>query len=56
MMPGAYSGLLCFALGKETNWVQTVPGEGWFTYFRFYRPTEPFFDKSWVLPDFEKVD
>jgi hypothetical protein len=41
--------------GKETNWVQTVPGKGWFTYFRFYAPTEPFFDKSWALPDFEKV-
>jgi hypothetical protein len=42
--------------GKEANWVQTVPGEGWFAYFRFYGPTEPFFDKSWVLPDFEKMN
>lgn len=41
--------------GKEANWVQTEPGKGWFTYFRFYGPTEPFFDKSWSLPDFEKV-
>jgi hypothetical protein len=41
--------------GQETNWVQTNPGKGWFTYFRFYAPTEPFFDKSWALPDFEKV-
>jgi hypothetical protein len=41
--------------GKESNWVQTVPGEGWFAYFRFYAPTEAFFDKSWALPDFEKV-
>jgi hypothetical protein len=41
--------------GHETNWVQTNPGKGWFTYFRFYGPTEPFFDKSWALPDFEKV-
>jgi hypothetical protein len=41
--------------GKEANWVQTVPGEGWFAYFRFYGPTEPFFDKSWALPDFEKM-
>jgi hypothetical protein len=41
--------------GMETNWVQTVPGEGWFTYFRFYAPTKAFFDKSWALPDFEKV-
>lgn len=42
--------------GHEANWVQTVPGRGWFTYFRFYGPTEPFFDRSWVLPDFEKID
>jgi hypothetical protein len=42
--------------GKESNWVQTVPGKGWFVYFRFYGPTEPFFDKSWALPDFEKLN
>lgn len=21
--------------GHETNWVQTEPGKGWFTYFRY---------------------
>jgi hypothetical protein len=42
--------------GKEANWVQTVPGKGWFAYFRFYGPTEPFFDKSWALPDFERLE
>jgi hypothetical protein len=41
--------------GKEANWIQTSPGKGWFGYFRFYAPTEPFFDKSWGLPDFEKL-
>jgi hypothetical protein len=41
--------------GHEANWVQTNPGEGWFAYFRFYGPTEPFFDKSWALPDVEKM-
>ena len=41
--------------GFENNWVQTKPGEGWFTLFRFYGPTEKLFDKSWVLPDFEKM-
>ena len=40
--------------GFEQNWVQTKPGEGWFVLFRFYGPTEKMFDKSWVLPDFEK--
>ena len=41
--------------GFEKNWVQTVPGKGWFPYFRFYDPTEAFFDKSWSLPDIDKV-
>ena len=39
----------------EANWIQTVPGSGWFVYFRFYGPTEAFFDKSWGLPDFVRV-
>lgn len=42
--------------GKEANWIQTEPGKGWFAYFRFYGPTEPFFAKSWSLTDFEKID
>ena len=42
--------------GHEANWVQTVPGKGWFAYFRFYGPTEAFFDKSWTLPDIQRVD
>jgi hypothetical protein len=41
--------------GHERNWIQTVPGKGWFAYFRFYGPTEAFFDKSWSLPDIELV-
>jgi hypothetical protein len=40
--------------GKEKNWIKTIPGQGWFSYFRLYSPTKPFFDGSWVLPDFEK--
>jgi hypothetical protein len=42
--------------GHEANWVQTVPGKGWFAYFRFYGPTEAFFDKSWALPDIVRMD
>jgi hypothetical protein len=41
--------------GFEKNWVQTLPGKGYFLYFRFYAPTAPFFDKSWALNDVEKV-
>lgn len=41
--------------GFEKNWIPTVPGKDWFAYFRFYQPTEPYFDRSWPLPDFERV-
>lgn len=33
--------------GMENNWVQTVPGKGWFTMLRLYGPLEPWFDKTW---------
>jgi hypothetical protein len=41
--------------GKEANWVQTIPGEGWWVYLRFYAPTKAYFDKSWSMPDFERA-
>jgi hypothetical protein len=41
--------------GPAKNWVQTLPGKGYFLYFRFYAPTKAFFDKSWVLNDVEKI-
>ena len=41
--------------GFACNWIPTVPGKNWFAYFRFYQPTEPYFDRSWPLPDFERV-
>ena len=33
--------------GKEKNWVQTVPGQGWNTILRLYGPLEPWFAKTW---------
>jgi hypothetical protein len=39
--------------GLEQNWIPTVPGKDWFTYFRFYGPTERYFDKRWQLPDIQ---
>jgi hypothetical protein len=41
--------------GFEKNWIPTAPGKNWFAYFRFYQPTEAYFDRSWPLPDFEHV-
>ncbi|WP_321372869.1 DUF1254 domain-containing protein [uncultured Draconibacterium sp.] len=33
--------------GKEGNWVQTVPGKGFWLILRLYGPLEPWFDKTW---------
>jgi hypothetical protein len=38
------------------NWIETVPGKDWFPIFRFYSPSEAFFDKSWVLNDIEELN
>jgi hypothetical protein len=42
--------------GKEDHWVQTNPGVGFFLYFRWYGPLEPYFDKTWKLDDVELLD
>jgi hypothetical protein len=42
--------------GMEKNWIPTVPGKAWFTYFRLYGPLEPFFDKTWCPGEIELVD
>jgi len=42
--------------GFEKNWIPTLAGKAWFPYFRLYGPTEAFFNRTWVLPDFEKVN
>jgi hypothetical protein len=39
--------------GKETNWLQTIPGKGWFTVLRFYNPLPSFFDKIWRPSEIE---
>jgi hypothetical protein len=41
--------------GRESNWVQTMPGKGWNVLLRLYGPLEPWFDKSWKAGDFELV-
>jgi len=39
--------------GKENNWLQTVPGKGWWTILRLYNPLQPFFDKTWRPSEIE---
>jgi hypothetical protein len=41
--------------GSNRNYIKTLPGKGWFPYFRFYAPSEAYFDKSWQLNDIEEI-
>ncbi len=41
--------------GKEANWLQSVPGKGWFVLFRLYGPLEPWFDQTWQPGEFELI-
>jgi hypothetical protein len=40
---------------KRGNWVQTMPGKGWWTVLRLYSPLEPFFTKEWRVSEIELV-
>lgn len=41
--------------GQESNWIYTPAEKNWFPWFRFFGPEKPLFDKSWKMPDIEKV-
>lgn len=41
--------------GANKNYIKTIAGKGWFPYFRFYGPSEAYFDKTWQLEDIEEI-
>ena len=41
--------------GKESNWVPTSADGKFEVLFRLYGPEKPLFDKSWKLPDIERI-
>jgi hypothetical protein len=41
--------------GKESNWIQTVPGKGWNMLWRIYGPTQVWYDKVWRPSEIELV-
>jgi hypothetical protein len=41
--------------GYEQNWIQTNPGEGWFTLPRLFAPLESVLDRTWRWNDIEKI-
>jgi hypothetical protein len=42
--------------GKDSNWIPTSASGKFEVCFRFYGPEKPLFDKTWILPDVEKVN
>lgn len=54
-------GSIDIRFGPETpaenggNWIETVPGKGWYTILRLYGPLEPWFDKTWIPGDIERA-
>jgi len=42
--------------GNEANWVETIPGKGWFVLLRLYGPLEPWFEGTWQPGEFEPRD
>jgi hypothetical protein len=40
---------------NPARWIQTIPGRGWFAYFRLYGPEPAAFDGSWKPGDFVRV-
>lgn len=42
-------------LGKEGNWLQTIPGKSWFTILRMYGPLAPWINKTWRPGEIELV-
>jgi hypothetical protein len=42
--------------GQKSNWLYTPVGQKWLPWFRVYGPEKAIFDKSWRLPDIEKVN
>lgn len=41
--------------GLEANWIQTIPGKGFFMVLRLYSPTEAWYDKEWRPGDIEML-
>jgi hypothetical protein len=39
--------------GLEANWIETLPGKGFYPMMRFYTPKAGLFDGTWKLPDIE---
>jgi len=41
--------------GKQSNWLQTIPGKSWFAILRMYGPLQPWIDQTWRPSEIELV-
>jgi hypothetical protein len=41
--------------GNESNWLQTIPGDGWFAALRMYGPLEAWIKQTWRPGEIELV-
>ncbi|MDM7486780.1 MULTISPECIES: DUF1254 domain-containing protein [Rhodococcus] len=41
--------------GRESNWIRTVPGKGWFVLLRLYGPLQAWFDRTWRPGEIEPL-
>ena len=41
--------------GFENNWLETIPGKGWFVALRLYGPLKPWIEKTWRPGEIELV-
>ena len=42
--------------GQESNWLYTAAGQKWFPWFHLYGPEKAVFDKTFKLPDIERIN
>ena len=42
-------------MGKEGNWLQTIPGKSWWLALRMYGPEKPWIDQTWRPGEIELV-
>ena len=42
--------------GYENNWLEKLPGKGWFVILRIYGPLEPWIEKTWRPGEIELVE
>jgi len=41
--------------GMKNNWIQTIPGKGWFMILRLYGPLDPWFNQTWRPGEIEPL-